>query len=56
LVAPDDIAALAHAIDSCLSDPASARAMGHAARERILRECSWAQAADRIAQAIAARI
>jgi phosphatidylinositol alpha-1,6-mannosyltransferase len=56
LVAPDDITALAHAIDSCLSDPASARAMGHAARERILRECSWAQAADRIAQAIAARI
>jgi phosphatidylinositol alpha-1,6-mannosyltransferase len=56
LVPPDDVPALAQAIERGLSDPSLAASMGRAARERILRECSWGRAADRIDRAIEARI
>ncbi len=50
LVPPDDIAALARAIGDLLRNPERAAALGRAARERILRECTWDHAAARIAE------
>jgi phosphatidylinositol alpha-1,6-mannosyltransferase len=53
LVAPDDPEALTHAIQGLLRDPARCEALGTAARARILRECTWDHAADRIAERLA---
>ena len=48
LVPPDDPPALAGALVELLRDPARARAMGQAGRERVVREVSW----DRVARAL----
>jgi glycosyltransferase involved in cell wall biosynthesis len=44
LVAPEDAEALAAAIDALLDDPQAARAMGEAARQRVLGEFAPAHA------------
>jgi glycosyltransferase involved in cell wall biosynthesis len=49
LVPPDDPDALAAALDALLSDPARARALGRAARERIATSFSWDHVADTLA-------
>ena len=48
LVPPDDSPALARALVDLLLDPARARAMGKAGRERVLREATW----DHVARTI----
>lgn len=53
LVPPDDPAALTAAITGLLSDPKRCAELGRAARERIVRECTWDHAADRIAERLA---
>jgi phosphatidyl-myo-inositol dimannoside synthase len=52
LVPPDDPAALSAAILELLSDPLRARAFGRAARARIMRQGTWAHAADLISGAL----
>jgi starch synthase len=47
LVPPADPKALAAAINSLLADPARARALGAAGRERVLAEFTWTRAAER---------
>jgi phosphatidylinositol alpha-1,6-mannosyltransferase len=53
LVPPDDPEALTRAINGLLGDPEWCAALGRAARTRILRECTWDHAADRIAERLA---
>lgn len=48
LVPPGDDGALAEAIESLLDDPARARAMGLAGRERVARKWRWEQVAERL--------
>jgi glycosyltransferase involved in cell wall biosynthesis len=50
LIPPDDPAALTRAIGDLLRDPERSARLGSAARARILRECTWSHAADRIAE------
>ena len=52
LVPPDDSDALAQAIVSLLGDPERRRAMGEAARERVLSEFTWRHVAERFLSAI----
>ena len=52
LVPPDDPSRLAEAMLELLSNRARAEAMGHAARERVLREGTWDHTAAKIADAI----
>jgi len=47
LVPPQSGAALAHAMDTLLDQPARRLAMGKAGRERVLREFTWKRAAQR---------
>jgi glycosyltransferase involved in cell wall biosynthesis len=47
LVPPQNGAALAHAMDTLLDQPARRLAMGKAGRERVLREFTWKRAAQR---------
>jgi glycosyltransferase involved in cell wall biosynthesis len=47
LVPERDPAALAAAIDALLKDPSRARALGQAAREKIVRQFGWARVAER---------
>jgi glycosyltransferase involved in cell wall biosynthesis len=47
LVPPKNGAALAHALDALLDQPARRLAMGKAGRERVLREFTWQRAAQR---------
>jgi phosphatidylinositol alpha-1,6-mannosyltransferase len=56
LVPPGDPSALAQAITRLLDDPAKRDQLGRAARERILRECTWDHAAAKIAARFAARV
>jgi phosphatidylinositol alpha-1,6-mannosyltransferase len=53
LVPPDDVAALTRALSGLLADPQRRAAFGRAARARILQECTWDHAADRIAGRLA---
>lgn len=48
LVPPGDDGALAEAIESLLDDPARARAMGHAGRERVAARWRWSLVAERL--------
>ncbi len=48
LVPERDAAALAGALQSLLADPARARAMGVAGRERVIRDFSWTRVGDRL--------
>lgn len=52
LVPPDDAGALCDAIVQLLSDPQRARAMGQAARARVLREGTWEHAAASVMRAL----
>jgi phosphatidylinositol alpha-1,6-mannosyltransferase len=56
LVPPDDPEALVRAMSELLRNPERSAAFGRAARERILRECTWDHAADRIAKRLQAAI
>jgi len=58
LFAEGDVAALAQAIERLLCDPARARALGHAARERVVAHYSWSHHCaelERIMQQLVAR-
>ncbi len=48
VVAPGDSAALAQALTRLLSEPDTARSMGAAGRERVLREVTWARVGERM--------
>ncbi len=48
LVPERDAAALAGALQSLLADPARARAMGVAGRERVIRDFSWTRVGERL--------
>jgi glycosyltransferase involved in cell wall biosynthesis len=48
LVPERDAAALADALQSLLANPASARALGAAGRERVIRDFSWARVGERM--------
>ena len=48
LVPPADEEALAHAIGSLLNDPERRARLGRAARERIVTEFRWENAAERM--------
>ena len=56
LVPPDDPAALCEAILGFVRAPERAAAFGRAARERILRECTWDHAAEAIAHRMRATV
>jgi alpha-maltose-1-phosphate synthase len=49
VVAPGDSPALAQALTMLLGEPATARSMGAAGRERVLRELTWGGVAERMA-------
>lgn len=49
IVAPGDSAALGQALGRLLAEPHTARSMGAAGRERVLRELTWARVAERMA-------
>ena len=51
---PEDVQAVADAIDSLLADPARARALGQAARRRVEAELTYDALAARLAEALGA--
>ena len=51
LVPERDAEALADALQSLLADPDKARALGAAARERVIRDFSWARVGERLEEA-----
>lgn len=52
LVDPLDVAEIAHAIVSILSDPAKARKLGQAGRDRVVKEYNWRRVSERILELI----
>jgi glycosyltransferase involved in cell wall biosynthesis len=54
LVPPGDALAFATAMEELLCDPATATALGHAGKERLVTEASWHEVASRFARALAA--
>jgi phosphatidylinositol alpha-1,6-mannosyltransferase len=52
---PDDVGSVAAALAGLLDDPDGRRAMGHAARERAVREFTYDRLAARLGQALGAR-
>jgi len=56
LVPPDDVDALAAALNELIRDPARAEAMGQAGRERAVTEFSWASVATQTAELYAKAI
>jgi len=53
LVEPNDVGALAGAINELLGDPDRRVAMGEAARERVRAEFTWTRVAERFLEEIA---
>ena len=56
LVPPDDPAALAEAARRILRDPAEARRLGEAGRQRVLRDANWRAVAGRVFTALNATL
>src|SRR5207244_7382908 len=54
VVPPNDSAALGAAVESLLDDPARARRLGAAGRERVLQRFTWTAVAERCLDAYAA--
>lgn len=55
LVAPEDPAALAEALERLAAEPALRRRLGHAGRERVLSEHTWGAVAERVVRIAGAR-